>query len=272
MNDSHLEIFKSLFKGREDVFALRWEKTNKSGYAPAYKFDWNTFAKHKANDGTLKDFPDKKFLSLTDDRIENHLAGRETIGIYPLLENNESWFIVADFDESNTNKKTWFEECNFFIKICRENKLPVCLEKSRSGNGGHVWLFFEQTYPAYKSRKIFLYLLTNCGIGSIVKKDSNFDRLFPNQNYHSGKGLGNLIALPLQKKALENGNACFVDEDLKPYPDQWNFLNCIQKVSIATLDELYNGITGTNHVKNIVSNNSNTDELQIILSNQVIIS
>ena len=147
MNNNHLQIFKSLFKGREDVFALRWEKADKSVHMPAYKFYWNAYAKHKANGGTLKDFPDKIFLSLTDNRIENHLLGKETIGIYPLVVNNTSWFIVADFDESNTNKKAWLDECRLFIEVCREYKLPVYLERSRSGNGGHVWLFFQQ--PRY---------------------------------------------------------------------------------------------------------------------------
>lgn len=271
MKTNSIEIFKSLFKGRKDVFALRWEAGEKSGYMPAYKFDWNAFAKHKSNGGTLNNFPDKTFLTLTDDRIVNHLLGKEIIGVYPLLENNTSWFIVADFDES-TNNKTWIEACKLFIEVCRENKLPVYLERSRSGQGGHVWMFFEQPYPAHKSRIIFLQLLADCGIGTAIKKDSNFDRLFPNQDHHSGKGLGNLITLPLQQRALEKGNACFVDGDLVPYPDQWNFLNSIQKVSNNKLDELYNGINRSSSVTSIVNNNLANDELQIVLSNQVVIS
>jgi superfamily II DNA or RNA helicase len=274
VNKNDLQIFKSLFKGREDVFAIRWEKGDKSGYMPAYKLDWNEFAKHKSKGGTLKDYPDKEFLTLTDDKIANHLAGKETIGIYPLLANNTSWFIVADFDQSTTKRKTWVEECQLFIKKCSEYDLPVYLERSRSGNGGHVWMFFEQEYPAYRSRKIFLHILFSCGIGSLPAKESNFDRLFPNQDYHSGKGLGNLIALPFQKKSLEKGNSVFIDDTLLPYSDQWDFLNKIKRGSIEKLDSLYNNISGSSPVKNnsYQSTNDYTDELQIRLSNQITIS
>src|SRR5262245_53755784 len=93
------------------------------------------------------------------------------------------------------------------MHACEAYDLRVSLERSRSGTGGRLWMFFEEPYPAYKSRNIFLHLLQSI----IQYKDSNFDRLFPNQDYHSGKGFGNLIALPLQKKAVENGNACFID-------------------------------------------------------------
>ena len=150
----------------------------------------------------------------------DHLNGKEMIGIYPLLKDNTSWFIVADFDQSDA-QQNWIEECRSFMKACEARNLPVYLERSRSGTGGHVWLFFEEPYPAYKSRKIFLHLLQS----TTSDKDSNFDRLFPNQDYHSGKGFGNLIALPLQKKAVEQGNACFIDAaTAKTYIDQWEFL------------------------------------------------
>src|SRR3954453_7272847 len=98
--DSELIIFKSLLKGREDVFAIRWEREGKSGYMPVYNLDWGKFTEHKAKGGTLKNFPNKQYAELTDERIINHLSGKEVIGMYPLLPNNSSWFIVADFDQS----------------------------------------------------------------------------------------------------------------------------------------------------------------------------
>jgi hypothetical protein len=236
VSSTQMQLFQSFFKGREDVFAIRWEKESKSGYMPAYDLDWNAFSKHKAIGGTLKDYPNKQFAKLTEQRIANHLNGKEVIGLYPLLEDNTSWFIVADFDESISSKKTWIEECRIFMNACRKKELPVYLERSRSGKGGHVWIFFNESFPAFKSRKIILDILENVSIISPFDKNSNYDRLFPNQDYHSGKGLGNLIALPFQQKALLNSNSCFINEQtLLPFENQWELLQNMQRVSIQHL-------------------------------------
>ncbi len=271
----HLEIFKSLFKGREDAFAIRWERNGKSGYMPAYTLDWDQFKIHKAKGGTLKDFKNKEYAALTDQRVLNHLAGKEVVGIYPLLQNNKSWFISADFDQSTAKTKRWIDECRAFMLECEQHNLPVYLERSRSGSGGHVWMFFEEPYPAFKSRQLFTYLLKSSGVISEVDKNSNFDRLFPNQDEHSGKGLGNLIALPLQKKAMENGNACFIHpENLNQFPDQWAFLETVEKVKMKTLDELYEDIIDnkpTSSTIRAVATNFLNGEFTIILSNQVIL-
>ena len=144
-------IFRTLFKGRDDVFATRWEKDDKSGYVPAYDLNWEEFSRHKINGGILKDFPNKQFSKLTDQRIGNHLTGKEIIGLYPLLADNSSWFIVADFDENLESKENWMEECRVFIRACQQLQLPVYLERSRSGKGGHAWIFFTSNYPANKS-------------------------------------------------------------------------------------------------------------------------
>lgn len=230
-----IQLFKSVFKGREDVFALRWESGRKSGYMPAYSYDPYLYRAHKMGGGTFQNFPDKKYLPLHDSEIAKHLRGEQLIGIYPLLPDNTSWFIAADFDDDN-----WLKECITFIKTCSDNQLPAYLERSRSGSGGHVWVFFEQPYPAVRSRKIFLSLLQQSGVVSVFDKSSSFDRLFPNQDYLSGKGLGNLIALPLYKKTLEVGNSCFLNpETLQPYPDQFEFLNTINRVSVSTLNQLF---------------------------------
>ena len=175
-----LEIFKSLFTGREDVFAIRWEKGNKCGYMPARQFDPYFYRSHRIKGGNFNDFQDKSYLPFNDEQIKKHLNGVHQAGIYPLLPDNSSWFIVADFDKEN-----WIEECRTFINTCRQYDIPAFLERSRSGKGGHVWIFFDQPYPALKSRKIFLRLLEQSGIISLFDKNSSFDRLFPNQDFLS---------------------------------------------------------------------------------------
>jgi superfamily II DNA or RNA helicase len=268
-------IFSSLFRGREDVFAIRWEKEGKSGYTPAYDVNRDAFAQHKANGGSMKDFPDKIFARLTEQRIINHLAGKEVIGLYPLLPDNTSWLIVADFDETLSGKRSWQDECRTFIQACEGFNLPVYLERSRSGKGGHIWLFFDAAYPAYKSRKILLYILEKAGIISPFNKNSNYDRLFPNQDYHSGKGFGNLIALPLQKAAMENSNSCFIDPISEvAFPNQWAFLQTIKRVTTGALDEIHTAITKASPDNTFEPSGKASvgGDIQIRLSNQIILS
>ena len=229
-----ITLYKSVFQGREDVFARRWEKEGKNGYMPAYSFDPYMLKLHKMKGGTFQSYPNKQYLALTNEEIHKHLEGEQFIGVYPLLKDNTSWFLAADFDEEN-----WAEECRQFLVVCENMGIPAYLERSRSGKGGHIWIFLEKPYPAYQSRKIFTTLLEQSGIFSIFDKHSSFDRLFPNQDYLSGKGLGNLIALPFHKTAMDAGNSCFIDPDtLKPYPDQWEFLRSIRKASVGKLDSL----------------------------------
>jgi len=230
------------FASRPDIFALRWEKNGKSGYMPAVKVDPYRLKQHQIKGGPFKDFAEKEYRPLTETEIEKHLKGEQFIGIYPLLKDNTSWFIAADFDETN-----WVEQCRSFMRICSENGIPAYLERSRSGNGGHVWIFFEKPYPAVKSRKIVITLLQQASVFSIFDKASSFDRLFPNQDYLSGKGFGNLIALPFNKIALEKGNCCFIDpEILIPYPDQQSFVNLIKRLPILDLESLYDDISKIN--------------------------
>jgi superfamily II DNA or RNA helicase len=232
---NNIQLFKSVFTGREDVFAVRWEKGSKSGYMPAYFYDPYRYRAHKMNGGTFQNYADKEYLPFTEKEIEKHLNGEQHIGIYPLLKDNTSWFIVADFD-----KVDWIEDCKKFIKACNEKGIPAYLERSQSGKGGHVWIFFEQRYPAIKSRKIFISILEQTGVFSLFDKSSSFDRMFPNQDFLSGKGFGNLIALPLYKRTYEQGNSCFIDiESLEPIPNQWDFIKNIQRISTIKLDELY---------------------------------
>ena len=274
MTIDQIRLFQSLFKVRDEVFAIRWEKDGKSGYTPAYDLNWDEYARHKASGGNLNDFPNKQYAKLTEQRIINHLIGKEIIGVYPLLADNSSWFIVADFDETLTSKKSWVEECRVFIRACYQLKLPAYLERSRSGKGGHVWIFFKSNNPAYKSRKIMLHILESAGIVSPFEKNSNYDRIFPNQDYHSGKGLGNLIALPLQKRALENNNSCFIDpESLVPYPDQWIFLQNIEKVEVNYVEHLFTSINGPGlSIRPLFQSPvSDQNNIQIVLNSQIVI-
>jgi len=210
----------SLFKGREDVFARRWEKWSGgvSGYAPVYT-----------------DQDKESYVPLTLDWIEKHLIGTATLGTYPLLKDNTSNFIVADFDGDN-----WQNAVRKLLDVCKKYTLPVATERSRSGNGAHVWCFFSAPYPASKSRRIFLSLLREAGCIDPLEKNEGFDRLFPNQDYLSGKGLGNLIALPLQGESRKNGNTVFIDPDnnFNIIADQWQYLHDIPRVSTEQLDHL----------------------------------
>ncbi|MGI8584366.1 MAG: TOTE conflict system archaeo-eukaryotic primase domain-containing protein [Chitinophagaceae bacterium] len=261
---NQIQLFKSVFKGREEVFAIRWEKGNKSGYMPAYHYDPYLYRAYVMKGGTFQNYNDKTYLRFTEEEIAKHLNGDKLIGIYPLLTDNTSRFLAADFDEAN-----WIEDAMKFLKVCNEKNIPAYLERSRSGKGGHVWIFFEQPYPAIRSRKIFISLLEQSGAFSMFDKSSSFDRLFPNQDFLSGKGLGNLIALPLFKKSFEQGNSCFINiQTLQPFSDQWQFLKTIRRVSIEELDELNKEFS--NSSKHVV--HSNTGKLTIALNNSVMIS
>lgn len=261
----NINLFRSLFKGREDVLGVRWEKGKKSGYMPAYFYDPYRLRVHKMNGGIFQNFTEKSYLKLTDEQIQKHLDGFHHIGVYPLLQDSTTWFLVADFDKAN-----WQNEAVTFLKACKEKGIPAYLERSRSGNGGHVWIFFDKLYPAIRSRKIFITILEQSGAFSKFDKSSSFDRLFPNQDFLSGKGFGNLIALPFFKPTFEKGNSCFVNlKSFEPINDQWAFLKNIKKVSIGYLDEFYKGLIPD--IQTIKPKPTN-GKLSIALSNNVRLS
>lgn len=232
---------------------------------PAYFFDPFRYRAHKIKGGTFQNFTDKTYLRLTDDEIAKHLKGEQLIGIYPLLPDNTSWFLAADFDKDN-----WIDDAKKFLKACKEKNIPAYLERSRSGKGGHVWIFFERPYPAIRSRKIFISILEQSGAFSIFDKSSSFDRLFPNQDFLSGKGLGNLIALPLFRRTLEQGNSCFIDPKTQyPFLEQFEFLKSIKTISIAEMDKFYNSFAETSIS---TFQRSASGKLSITLINEVRIS
>ncbi len=218
-----IALFRSLFRGRTDVYPLRWESVKgKSGYSPACDNEWipGVCDKPRIKCG---DCDHRLLLPVTDQVIYNHLAGRHTVGIYPLLADDTCCFLSIDFDEAG-----WREDARAFMQSCQELNIPAALEISRSGNGAHVWIFFADPVPAREARRLGAALISHICDRTRQLSLSSYDRLFPNQDTLPKGSFGNLIALPLQKQPREQGRSVFVDEKFEPYPDQWTFLASIQ--------------------------------------------
>ncbi len=262
VTDQQLELFMSFFRGRADVYARRWEKNGKSGYSPAYDFNWDEFWAHKRRGGSMKDFENKKLLPLNKEVIKKHLFGQHVVGIYPILTDNTSYFLAADFDGA-----TWKKDADKLLNAYAEIGLNAYLERSRSGNGGHVWLFFSGSYPCYKSRQIAIELIRRAYNVSEFEKEISFDRLFPNQDTLTRAGFGNLIALPFQGRSFLEKNALFVDPDTnQPFPDQWAFLQNIKRYSAQELDAVHALLLPGNAHKETIPT---TSGLSFIVSNNI---
>lgn len=268
INEEQLNLFILLFRGRQEVYARYWEKDGRSGYSPAYEFNWYEFLKFKSQGGTLKDFQNKKLAPLTPVVVKKHLTGVQTIGIYPILPDSTSYFIAADFDGEN-----WQRDSKIFVNECANFTLNAYMEISRSGNGCHAWIFFEEPYPCDKSRQIVLELIRKALKLSEFDKEVSFDRLFPNQDTLSKKGFGNLIALPFQGKNTREDKTVFIDPaSLKPYCEQWKFLCEIKKHSALELDAIHDKLfkkTGSAVVGNFPK--EQFGQLQIIINNKLIL-
>lgn len=240
--EEKVALFRRLFRGRPDVYPVRWE-SNKggSGYSPACKNEWRpgVCGKPRVKCGECKQ---RQFLPVTDRVIYNHLAGKHTIGFYPLLKNDNCFFLATDFDKSS-----WQEDALAFLQSCKELKVSAALEISRSGQGAHVWIFFSEAVPAADARRLGAALISyTCSRTRQLELDS-YDRFFPNQDTLPKGGFGNLIALPLQKTPREKGFSLFVDDQFKPHEDQWAFLASLARLSTDELSEAIFRATAGEH-------------------------
>jgi len=255
-----IRLFRSLFRGREDVFPRRFEskKTGKSGYQPCCRKEW---IKGLCRKPKIKchDCESRDFVPVTDEVIKSHLIGRDvtrkrskrdyTIGVYPLLQDETCWFLAVDFD-----KEDWMDDVSVYLNTCRTYKVPAVLERSRSGNGGHVWFFFVEHISAGLVRQLGAFMLTESMEQRPDIGFESYDRFFPSQDTMPRGGFGNLIALPLQKKPREDGNSVFLDEHFTPYPDQWAFLSSIKRMTRSEVEAVvnqasaYGGILGVRMV------------------------
>jgi superfamily II DNA or RNA helicase len=229
-----IALFRSLFRGREDVYAIRWEgKGGKSGYSPAAAMDWRAINAARPEERKRIARKTRILLPLTEEVIRKHLTGKHTVGIYPLLPAETCWFLAVDFD-----KKSWMADSTAFLQTCHRFHVSAILERSRSGNGAHVWIFFDRPVLAADARKLGCALLTR----TMEKRHEigldSYDRLFPSQDTLPKGGFGNLIALPLQKGPREHGNSVFLNELFEPYPNQWEFLESVQHIRVDTLSSL----------------------------------
>ena len=238
--DEKIRLFRAMFRGREDVYARRYvsAKSGKCGYSPACAVEWTRGVCDKKRVSCAV-CPNRRLLPLDDKTVRMHLMGHDarqrdfTIGCYPLLPDDTVKFAAIDLD-----KESWRSDSASICEVLRELELPVARERSRSGNGAHLWFFFEEPQPARFVRDALTYVLSltmerNPEIGL-----NSYDRIFPNQDRLPKGGFGNLIALPLQGTARRAGNTCFVDERLVPFPDQWRFLSEVPLVSCNKLSAI----------------------------------
>jgi len=236
-----IDIFMKLFRGRQDIYANRWQnKQGRSGYSVSCFNEWQ---QGKCNKPKVKctECVHQAFKPLDGQANYDHLAGKYTLGLYPLLEDNRCWLLAADFDKSD-----WKEAVTAFRKTCVALNIPFSVERSRSGNGAHIWVFFESPVPAKDARKLGFILLDKAMEFHAGLSFESYDRLFPNQDILPAGGFGNLIALPLQHKPRQQGNSVFIDEDFNPYFDQWSYLTSIKRLTQLQLELIVSDVKDLN--------------------------
>ena len=241
--NAKIALFRSLFRGRMDVFPRRFESatTGRSGYQPCCRNEWKRGVCEKPR-VKCAECARREFVPVSDDVIRCHLTGqapetwrRENFvaGVYPLLEDETCWFVAADFDKSS-----WQADVAAFRDTCMEMGVPVAIERSRSGNGAHAWVFFAEPVPAALARRMATFVLTRTMMNRPELGMDSYDRLFPNQDVMPKGGFGNLIALPLQKAPRAAGNSVFVDDAFVPHADQWAYLSEVPRMSRAAVDSI----------------------------------
>ncbi|NOZ10055.1 MAG: DEAD/DEAH box helicase family protein [Gammaproteobacteria bacterium] len=229
-----IALFLRLFRGRDDVYPKLWqnEKTSKKGYSPACANEWarGVCKKPRVKCGKC---PNQAFQPVTTDTVLDHLQGRHVVGVYPILKDETCWFLAVDFD-----KEAWREDVMAFTETCRRIGVPYAIERSRSGDGAHVWFFFSSPVPAATARKMGSYLITETMARRHQLSMASYDRLFPNQDTLPNGGFGNLIALPLQYHTRQKGNTVFLDGSFEPFPDQWGFLASLVPIPADKIERI----------------------------------
>lgn len=247
--------FFSMFWGRQDVYAKRSvnKETGKAAYYPQCNNFWTNVCHKKIKDGiNCKDCKNRSYKTITKKDILNHLQGNaynasDVIGVYPLLSNGTCRFMVFDFDNHDKNAEekdfansddTWVEEVESMREICVLNGIEPLVERSRSGRGAHVWIFFDKPIDASFVRKFGFALLDKGAEQINLKSFKYYDRMLPAQDsLPEDSAVGNLIALPLQGKALRDGNSAFIDGNWNAYPNQWETLFNKPRLSQEFLEE-----------------------------------
>lgn len=223
-SEEKIALFRDLFRGRRDVYPVRWDNPDgRSGYSPAYRRDRRGFIQKE----------EREYLPVTDEVIRQHLSGELTMGIYPILLDETCFFLAADFD-----KRTWRKDCMAFLESCDALGASASLECSRSGNGGHIWIFFREAIQASLARKLGALILTHCMSARPELGLDSYDRFFPSQDTLPKGGFGNLIALPLQKYPRSHGGSVFLDGDFVPFPDQWALLSEVERMSAFDVEDI----------------------------------
>ena len=238
--ETKIALFRRLFRGRAEVFPVRWEntKTGRSGYSPACENEWRRGVCEKPK-VKCSACLNQAFIGVNDASIERHLRGTGAdgapfvMGVYPMLADDSCWFLAADFDEGE-----WQRDVHAFGESCRRHGIPVAIERSRSGNGAHAWIFFAEALPAALARRLGAFLITETMERLPDIGFKSYDRFFPSQDTMPTGGFGNLIALPLQGLARGAGNSVFVNGAYSPYPDQWAFLSGVAPMARSEVDRL----------------------------------
>ena len=239
--EEKIEIFANYFKGRDDVYpylSIDKRDTNKKYYVPACTNEWKKGICNKTMGKPCRNCQYRENKPLTLDAIKNHMYNDKTIGVYPMLEDETCYFLAFDFDDkkSELNIK---EDALAFASICDQYEIPIGIEKSRSGKGIHIWIYFENKIKALTARKLGSLLLSKTMEVRDNLKIDTYDRMFPNQDFMPKGGYGNLIALPFQTTPAKYGNTIFVDRNFLPISNQFEYLKKLKKLS---LDEVFEKI------------------------------
>ncbi len=223
-----VNLFLALFQCRADVYPKLWINLakGKSGYSPVCGNEWKVGFCNKPH-VKCSECPNQAFVELDARAVRAHLEGRISIGTYSIRKDDTCTFLAADFD-----KVTWSEDAIIYKKAAQELRVEIAIERSRSGNGAHAWIFFSQPVPARLARQLGTAIMVRASSRRYTLSLDSHDRFFPSQDFIPKGGFGNLIALPLQKQAREQGNTVFVNDDMIPYEDQWEFLSRQRRLSL----------------------------------------